>query len=129
MQEQNQQDLKKETQEVQFESKMYLLYEMRDELNKTVSSIDKVIGQQEDLIALVKKNSTKKDQEKWGDFLKGLKESNVNYTNQKVSLVNKSTYLTAVIDLFEKRETDQDKYISKIIDVMVTYTIIALGIH
>lgn len=115
--------------EYKFESKMYILHELKDELTKAMTNIDEVVSQQHelrDLIVSEIKNLNDEDG-KWQRFIDGLDKSNDEYDAQKKKLTNKRNHLEAVLKLYETKTTDKDKEISKLIDTIVSYTLIAIS--
>lgn len=113
----------------EFESKLYILHELRDELEKTIENINEVLSQQEELKAIVQKEleTGQKSKHKWEDFVKGISQSNEEYHSQIQKLENKISHLNAILDAYGKQETNEEKDISKLIDVIVTYTLLAIG--
>ncbi len=115
--------------EYKFESKMYILHELKDELTKAMNNIDEVVSQQHelrDLIVSEIKNLNDEDG-KWQRFIDGLDKSNDEYDVQKKKLTNKRNHLEAVLKLYETKTTDKDKEISELIDTIVSYTLIAIS--
>lgn len=73
---------------VEQENKMYVFYEMRDELEKAVVSLDYVIKQQNELSQIIKneKENNNNLTLEWEEFIKGLGENTKNYEKQKETL-------------------------------------------
>jgi chromosome segregation ATPase len=113
----------------EFESKIYILHELRDELEKTIGNINEVLSQQEELKSIVQKELEhgKKSKHKWEDFVNGITQSNEEYQEQIKKLENKISHLNAILEAHAKQETDEQKDISKLVDVIVTYTLMAIG--
>lgn len=101
-------------------SRIYKLYELRDELKSGINNITKVIEQQNTLCEIVEA-SDKKDA--YVDFIKGIKSTNKTYSNQIEIFTNRLNVINGLLELYEKRD---DK--SEFIDSIITATLFALGI-
>lgn len=101
-------------------SRIYKLYELRDELKSGINNITKVIEQQNTLCEIVEA-SDKKDA--YTDFIKGIKSTNKTYANQIETFTNRLNVINGLLELYEKRD---DK--SELIDSIITATLFALGI-
>lgn len=101
-------------------SRIYKLYELRDELKSGINNITKVIEQQNTLCEIVEA-SDKKDA--YVDFIKGIKSTNKTYANQIETFTNRLNVINGLLELYEKRD---DK--SELIDSIITATLFALGI-
>lgn len=115
----------KETVKVEEESKMYRLYEIRDEIQAAIENIDKVSEQQKKLISIV--NNKEENKTEFADFTKSLNESIDEILKQKTKLIERLSYLNAVIEVYEDRSTDEKLAIANTVDMMVTYAMKALG--
>lgn len=101
-------------------SRIYKLYELRDELKSGINNITKVIEQQNTLCEIIEA-SDKKDA--YVDFIKGIKSTNKTYANQIETFTNRLNVINGLLELYEKRD---DK--SELIDSIITATLFALGI-
>lgn len=101
-------------------SRIYKLYELRDELKSGINNITKVIEQQNTLCEIVEA-SDKKDA--YVDFIKGIKSTNKTYANQIETFTNRLNVINGLIELYEKRDEK-----SAFVDSIVTATLFALGI-
>lgn len=115
----------KETVKIEEESKMYRLYEIRDEIQAAIENIDKVSEQQKKLISIV--NDKEENKTEFADFTKSLNESIDEILKQKTKLIERLSYLNAVIEVYEDRSTDEKLAIANTVDMMVTYAMKALG--
>lgn len=115
----------KETVKIEEESKMYRLYEIRDEIRAAIENIDKVSEQQKKLIDII--NDKDENKTEFADFTKSVSESIDEILKQKTKLVERLSYLNAVIEVYEDRSTDEKLVIANTVDMMVTYTMKALG--
>lgn len=111
---------------VEIESKMYRIYEMRDELTFAIKNIESVVKQQTKLINIISKNKSNKEEFK--DFISELASSISQTELQKEKLSTRIAYLNSIIEVYETRTTAEDKAISKTVDLMITYLANALGI-
>jgi|SRR5690554_226270 len=116
----------KETVKVEEESKMYRLYEIRDEIQDAVENIDKVSKQQKKLINIL--NDKEENKTEFADFTKSVNESIDEISKQKTKLIERLSYLNAVIEVYEDRTSDEKISVANTVDMMVTYTMKALGI-
>ena len=101
-------------------SRIYKLYELRDELKSGINNITKVIDQQNTLCEIVEASDKK---EAYTDFIKGIKSTNKTYANQIETFTNRLNVINGLLELYEKRD---DK--SELIDSIITATLFALGI-
>lgn len=115
----------KTTVKVEEESKMYRLYEIRDEIHEAVENIVKVSEQQKKLVNIL--NDKKENKAEFADFTKSVNESIDELLKQKVKLIERLFYLNAVIKVYEDRTTDEKTSIANTVDMMVSYTMKALG--
>lgn len=113
------------TVKIEEESKMYRLYEIRDEIQAAIENVDKVTEQQKKLIDIV--NEKEENKTEFADFTKSLNESIDEFLKQKTKLIERLSYLNAVIEVYEDRSTDEKTLIANTVDMMVTYTMKALG--
>lgn len=111
---------------VEIESKMYRIYELRDELTFAIKNIESVIKQQTKLINIISKNKSNKEEFK--DFISELASSISQTELQKEKLSTRIAYLNSIIEVYETRTTAEDKAISKTVDLIITYLANALGI-
>lgn len=111
---------------VEIESKMYRIYEMRDELTFAIKNIESIIKQQTKLINIISKNKSNKEEFK--NFISELASSISQTELQKEKLSTRIVYLNSIIEVYETRTTAEDKAISKTVDLMITYLANALGI-
>lgn len=115
----------KETLKVEEESKMYRLYEIRDEIQEAIENIGKVSEQQKKLVNIV--NDKKENKTEFADFTKSVNESIDEILKQKAKLLERLSYLNAVIEVYEDRTSDEKTSVANTVDMMVTYTMKALG--
>lgn len=115
----------KETVKVEEESKMYRLYEIRDEIQDAIENIGKVSEQQKKLVNIV--NDKEENKTEFADFTKSVNESIDEILKQKVKLIERLSYLNAVIEVYEDRTSDEKTSVANTVDMMVTYTMKALG--
>ena len=115
----------KETVKVEEESKMYRLYEIRDEIQEAIENIGKVSEQQKKLVNIV--NDKEENKTEFADFTKSVNESIDEILKQKVKLIERLSYLNAVIEVYEDRTSDEKTSVANTVDMMVTYTMKALG--
>ena len=101
-------------------SRIYKLYELRDELRAGINNITKVIEQQNTLCEIVE-SSDKKDQ--FTNFVEGMKSTNKNYKEQIETFTNRLNVINGLLELYEKRDEK-----STFIDSIITATLFALGI-
>ena len=101
-------------------SRIYKLYELRDELKSGINNITKVIEQQNTLCEIVEA-SDKKDQ--FTNFVEGMKSTNKNYKEQIETFTNRLNVINGLLELYEKRDEK-----STFIDSIITATLFALGI-
>ena len=115
----------KTTVKIEEESKMYRLYEIRDEIQDAIENIDKVSEQQKKLVNIV--NDKEENKTEFADFTKSVNESIDEILKQKVKLIERLSYLNAVIEVYEDRTSDEKTSVANTVDMMVTYTMKALG--
>lgn len=115
----------KATVKVEEESKMYRLYEIRDEIQEAIENIGKVSEQQKKLVNIV--NDKEENKTEFADFTKSVNESIDEILKQKVKLIERLSYLNAVIEVYEDRTSDEKTSVANTVDMMVTYTMKALG--
>lgn len=115
----------KEIVNVEEESKMYRLYEIRDEIQQAIENIDKVSEQQKKLVNIV--NDKEENKTEFADFTKSVNESIEEILKQKVKLIERLSYLNAVIEVYEDRTSDEKTSVANTVDMMVTYTMKSLG--
>lgn len=115
----------KEAVKVEEESKIYRLYEIRDEIQDAIENIVKVSEQQKKLVTIV--NDKQENKTEFADFTKSVNESIDEIMKQKATLIERLTYLNAVIEVYEDRSTDEKLAVANTVDMMVTYTMKALG--
>lgn len=115
----------KTTVKVEEESKMYRLYEIRDEIQEAIENIGKVSEQQKKLVNIV--NDKEENKTEFADFTKSVNESIDEILKQKVKLLERLSYLNAVIEVYEDRTSDEKTSVANTVDMMVTYTMKALG--
>lgn len=101
-------------------SRIYKLYELRDELKSGINNITKVIDQQNTLCEIVEASDKK---EAYTDFIKGIKSTNKTYANQIETFTNRLNVINGLLELYEKRDNK-----SELIDSIITATLFALGI-
>lgn len=119
----------KQNEEYQFESQMYVLHEMRDELEKAISNLNTVMSQEEELLDILNKDEKNNNKRKhdWSKFKDGLGDSRKNYTTQLERMTNKLTHVDALIKIHENTGTEQEKLMSETVDMIVSYILIALS--
>ncbi len=85
----------------QNKSQMYRVYEMKDEMEKGINNINKVINQQKELIDILDKNTDilSEDLKK---FKKGLEDQLQKYYEQFGDILKRKDQLTEVIEWYEK---------------------------
>lgn len=115
----------KDTVKVEEESKIYRLYEIRDEIQDAIENIDKVSEQQKKLVNIL--NDKEENKTEFADFTKSVNESIDEILKQKVKLIERLSYLNAVIEVYEDRTNDEKTSVANTVDMMVTYTMKALG--
>lgn len=118
--------MEKEIVNIEEESKIYRLYEIRDEIQDAIENIEKVSEQQKKLVSIV--NDKEENKTEFADFTKSVNESIDEILKQKTKLNERLLYLNAVIDVYEDRSSDEKLAIANTVDTMVTYTMKALGI-
>lgn len=111
---------------IEEESKMYRLYEIRDEIQDAIENIGKVSEQQKKLVNIV--NDKEENKTEFADFTKSVNESIDEILKQKVKLTERLLYLNAVIEVYEDRTSDEKTSVANTVDMMVTYTMKALGV-
>lgn len=85
----------------QKKSQMYRVYEMKDEMEKGVNNINKVINQQKELIHILDKNTLILSDD-LKNFKKGLEDQLKKYYEQFNNLLKRKDQLAEVIGWYEK---------------------------
>lgn len=109
---------------------IHLFYEVKEDMEKSLETIDLVKNQQEELANIVEKAKNKKNDFK--DFIKSCREEIVGYNNQSNVLKEKLDYINGVIEVYEEghkeNATEEQKKTSLLTEQIVTTVCLALGI-
>lgn len=91
----------------EFKSQMYRIYEMRDEMGKGLDNLQKIITQQHELIAVLKKaeDTLSEDLKK---FLKSLDDQLNKYIEQRMNMIARKLQLDVFIERFENAENKEE---------------------
>lgn len=98
-------------------SKMFQLYELRDNLEEAIENLKKFISNQEKLIEVV----TNSKIEEFTDFLKALIESTNNAKLNLNKYENRLSLLKELLSIFEKKDNESeklDKYVSDLLEIL-----------
>lgn len=116
---------KLETEQDNSESRIYRLYEIRDELSGAINNIEEVASQQVELIKVI--NEKEVNRANFLEFTESLNGSVKEMNAQKQKLEARKAYINEITEVYERRVTEDNKTSSELVDVIVTYTLKALG--
>lgn len=94
------------------ESQMYRVYEMKDELVKGISSLERMVGDQETLVNFIETNEDDEIPESIGNLVTELKAQIETYNKQLESLKHRKDLFESFLSWFEnhpnKDELDEN---------------------
>lgn len=98
-------------------SKMFQLYELRDNLEEAIENLKKFISQQEELIEIISNSKI----EEFTDFLKALNESTQSARFNLNKYENRLSLLKELLSIFEKKDDESeklDKYVTNLLEIL-----------
>lgn len=116
-------------------SKIYKIFELKDELEKATTNANKILTEQGYLIeALTNANlDTNEKKESINNLINSLKEQNEQISNKIESMKVRAKYVDDILFIYNQgflaNATDAQKAGSKFIDEIVSKTLIALGLE
>ena len=101
------------------ESRMYQLYELKEELPNAITNLDKIIGAQTYMVNVLKESA---GYEQIKELVESFENDIPNYENQKKILLYRQSILEGVLEEYEEQNEK-----SKLIDDIVTRVFEAIG--
>lgn len=113
----------------QFESQMFVLHELKDELETAIGNVQTVMSQEAELLDILNKDFESGAMRKhdWNKFKEGMTESKKNYEEQITRMQNKLNHIEALLTAHSKRDGETEQLISGVVEMVVSYVLIAIS--